>query len=171
MLWLGSRGEISPFMFLSRLNWGIGISGIGVWGIGSGAAVIAVLGVAVLWRRLHKRPTAEEMERRRRDFLVQSGRIVDGTLLDVHDVEAEDGRSLTMLLYNYRVAGVDYECSQEIGALRSPAEVEKIQLGFPCTVRYQPGNPQNSIVVAETWCGLRSGVPKLPLWKFGNRRA
>jgi len=158
-------------MVLSRLNWGIGASGIGAWGIGSGAILVAVVGAAVLWRRLRKRPTAEEVERSRREFLVHSGRLVDGTLLDFYDVAAEDGRSLTMLLYNYRVAGVDYECSQEIGTLRSPAEVEKIQLGFPCTVRYQPGNPQNSIVIAEAWSGLRSGLPSLPVWKVRNRLA
>ena len=147
-------------MFLSRLN----------WGIGSGAAFIVLLAAAALWRRLHKRPTAEEAERARREFLVQSGRLVDGTLLDVYDVEAEDGRSLTMLLYSYRTAGVDYECSQEIGALRSHEEVATIQIGFPCTVRYQPGNPQNSIVIAETWSGLRSGTPGLRAWKSATGR-
>ena len=31
--------------------------------------------------------------------------------------------------------------------------------GFPCSARYQPGNPQNSIVVAEEWSGLRMGLP------------
>ncbi len=153
MLWLGRWGEVHPFMF------GIRIEG---WEIGSGAVVIALLGAAVLWWRLRKRPTADELERARRDFLVQSGRIVDGTVLDIHDFEADNGRSQTMLLYNYRVAGVDYECSQDIGALRSAAEVAEIQLGFPCSIRYQPGNPQNSIVIAETWSGLRSGHSRVP---------
>ena len=156
-------------MFLNRVTtWGTW--GIGAWGIGSGAVVIALLGAAVLWRRLRKRPTAEELEHSRREFLVQWGRLVDGTLLDVYDVEAEDGRTLTMLLYNYRVSGVDYECSQEIGALRSPAEAAKIQIGFPCAVRYQPGNPQNSIVIAERWSGLRFGLPSLRAWGSATRR-
>ena len=31
---------------------------------------------------------------------------------------AEDGRTLTMLLFNYRIGGVDYECSQDITAMR-----------------------------------------------------
>jgi len=134
---------------------------IKAWEIGSGLAVVALLGAAALWSRLRKRPTAEEVEHSRREFLVQWGRLVDGTLLDVYEVDGEDGRSLTMLLYNYRVSGVDYECSQEIGVLRSTAEVANIQLGFPCSVRYQPGNPQNSIVIAESWNGLRSGLPNL----------
>lgn len=143
---------------------------INAWEIGFGAAILVLLGAAALWSRLRKRPTAEELERARRDFLVQSGRLVDGTLLDVYDVEAEDGRSLTMLLYNYRVAGVDYECSQEIGALRSREEVAKIPLGLPCAVRYQPGNPQNSIVIAERWSGVRSRLPNLRAWRVPSRR-
>ena len=31
-------------------------------------------------------------------------------------------------------------------------------------VRYQPGYPQNSIVVAEQWSGLRAGLPVLPVF-------
>jgi hypothetical protein len=143
---------------------------IKAWEIGCGAVILALLGAVALWSRLRKRPTAEELERARREFLVQSGRLVDGTLLDVYDGEAEDGRSLTLLLYNYRVAGVDYECSQEIGALRSPAEVAKIPLGLPCAVRYQPGNPENSIVIAERWSGVRSRLPNLRTWRMPSRR-
>ncbi len=46
-----------------------------------------------LWLVFRKRPTAEELERARRRFLVQSGRLVDGMLLDICEVEApEDGR-------------------------------------------------------------------------------
>jgi hypothetical protein len=32
-------------------------------------------------------------------------------------------------------------------------------------VRYQPGNPHNSIVVAEEWTGLRVGLPVLPAFE------
>ena len=42
-------------------------------------------------------------------------------------------------------------------------DVAQIRAGFPCSVRYQPGNPQNSIVVAEQWSGLRIGLPQLPV--------
>jgi hypothetical protein len=38
----------------------------------------------------------------------------------------------------------------------------QVRAGFPCSVRYQPGNPQNSIVIAEGWTGLRVGLPVLP---------
>ncbi len=92
-------------------------------------------------------------------FLTQSGRIVDGTLLDVHQVAGEDGRTVTLLLYDYRIGGVDYECSQDISQMQGTVNAELVRAGFPCSVRYQPGNPQNSIVVAENWSGLRSNIP------------
>ena len=59
-------------------------------------------------------PSAEELEVARRQLLTQSGRLVDGTLLDVCEIPAEDGRTLTMLLYGYRIGGVDYECTQDV---------------------------------------------------------
>ena len=123
--------------------------------------VAAVAGLA-LWLVFRRRPSADEIERARRRFLVQSGRLVDGMLLDVYDVEGADGRTLTFLLFSYRIAGVDYECSQEITAMRDVVEAAEVRAGFPCTVRYQPGNPYNSIVVAEGWTGLRAGLPQFP---------
>lgn len=132
------------------------------WEIAAGLAVTALAAGAAAWMILRKRPTADEVERRRRDFLVQSGRIVDGMLLDVYDVEVEGARTLTMLLFNYRIAGVDYECSQDITTMLGAFDVSQVRAGFPCSVRYQPGNPQNSIVVAEGWSGLRKGLPQLP---------
>jgi hypothetical protein len=123
--------------------------------------VFAALTAFAAWLVFRRRPSAEELERARRQFLVQSGRIVDGMLLDICDVAADDGRTLTMLLFNYRIAGVDYECSQDITAIRGVVDAARVRAGFPCSVRYQPGNPQNSIVVAEGWTGLREGLPQL----------
>lgn len=132
------------------------------WEIAGGVASIAVVGGAVAWLLLRKRPTGEEQETLRRKLLVQSGRLVDGMLLDVCEVPADDGHLLTMLLFSYRIGGVDYECSQDITNLSAFGDKSQIRIGFPCTVRYQPGNPQNSIVVAENWSGLRAGLPQLP---------
>jgi hypothetical protein len=123
--------------------------------------LVAVAAVAA-WLVFRKRPSAEEIERARRDFLVHSGRLVDGMLLDIYDVDGSNGQKLTMLLFNYRIAGVDYECSQDISSMRSVVNPKEVRAGFPCTVRYQPGNPQNSIVFAEGWSGLREGLPQLP---------
>jgi hypothetical protein len=82
-------------------------------------------------------------------------------LLDVCELDGGEGRKLTMLLFSYRIGGVDYECSQDISALRGLLDVAQIRAGFPCSVRYQPGNPQNSIVVSEEWSGIRMGLPLL----------
>jgi hypothetical protein len=60
---------------------------------------------------------------------------------------------------------VDYECSQDITNMAEVVDPKRIQLGLPCSVRYQPGNPQNSVVVAEQWTGLREGIPILPEYK------
>jgi hypothetical protein len=135
------------------------------WAIGAGLLVLASVAALVLWRFLRKRLSAQELELARRQFLVQSGRIVDGMLLDVCAVDAEDGRTLTMLLFSYRIGGVDYECSQDVTDMLEVVDTAQVRAGFPCSVRYQPGNPQNSIVVAELWTGLRIGLPQLPVYE------
>lgn len=133
-----------------------------VWVLSAAAVSAASLAAAGVWLMRRKRPTADELERARRRFLVQSGRLVDGMLLDIAEVDPGEGRPLTMLVYNYRIGGVDYECSQDITALGGVIDPKQVRAGFPCTVRYQPGNPQNSIVVAEEWSGLRAGLPLIP---------
>ena len=135
------------------------------WVIGAAAVLGAALLALGLWMVFRKRPTAEELERARRLFLAHSGRLVDGMLLDVCEVEAEDGRTLTMLLYSYRIGGVDYESSQDITDMRGVVDALQVRAGFPCSARYQPGNPHNSIVVAEEWSGLRAGLPVFPAYE------
>lgn len=135
---------------------------IAEWPIAGGLVGGVALGAFAVWLLLRKRPTAEERERERRRFLVQSGRLVDGMLLDIAEVEAENGRTLTMLIYSYRIGGVDYECSQDLTDIRGVVDSGQVRAGFPCSVRYQPGNPQNSVVVAESWTGLRGGLPAFP---------
>ena len=131
------------------------------WEIAGGLTAVAAMAAAAAWMLLRKRPTPEELELARRRLLVQSGRLVDGMLLDICTVDAADGRALTMLLFSYRIGGVDYECSQDITLMSGVVDAASVRAGFPCTVRYQPGNPQNSIVVAEGWSGLREGLPQL----------
>lgn len=135
--------------------------------ITAGAIVVAGLGAVGAWLLLRRRPTPTELEIARRHLLTHSGRLVDGTLLDICEVPSEDGRQLTMLLYGYRIGGVDYECTQDVTDLQTVIDIDAVRAGFPCSVRYQPGNPQNSIVVAEKWSGLRDSPPFLPAF---NRR-
>ena len=144
-----------------------------IWEIAAGATVVAGAIAAGVWLYFRKRPTPQEIEFARRSFLTQSGRLVDGTLLDLADVLAEDGRTLHMLLYDYRIGGVDYQCSQDITDMAGIIHPEDVRPGFPCSVRYQPGNPQNSIVIAEKWTGLRTHlmVPQPHRQTNPNQRA
>jgi hypothetical protein len=133
------------------------------WQIASVAAALAVSVGAALWLLNRKRPTAEELEQARRQMLVNFGRIVDGMLLDCFQVTAdnETGATRDMLLYQYEISGVVYECSQDVTALAQILDPAKVKIGMPCSIRYQPGSPENSILVAERWSGLRDGVPIL----------
>jgi hypothetical protein len=127
--------------------------------IAAASVLLAALLALGLWLIFHKRSTPEELERARRHFLSQCGRLVDGMLLDICEFPDTDGRTLTMLLYQYRIGGVDYECSQDITQMEGVLDAAQVRAGFPCSVRYQPGSPQNSIVIAEEWSGLRVGLP------------
>jgi hypothetical protein len=129
------------------------------WQIASIAAGTALAAGAALWLLTRKRPTADQLEQQRRQSLVNFGRIVDGMLLDGFQVTADDGVSRHMLLYQYEISGVVYECSQDITALAGILDPARIKIGLPCSIRYQPGSPENSILVAERWSGLRDGVP------------
>jgi len=116
---------------------------------GAGALVAAYL----TFGRQKKSP--REMERARRDWLNQIGRITDGTVLDVQEVTADGGTPATMLIFQYGVGGVSYEASQDVTHLRQHLNLLSCRMGLPTSVRYDPHNPGNSIVVSEKWVGLR----------------
>jgi hypothetical protein len=101
-----------------------------------------------------KPKSPEELERKRREWLDSVGRITDGTVIDVQEIPF-DGRTSTMLIYQYDVAGVSYEASQDITYLRQWVNLHSCRLGLPTSVRYDPQNPGNSLVVSERWMGLR----------------
>jgi len=113
----------------------------------------AVMAAAYLLRRKPK--TAEDVERGRRAFLDQVGRITDGTVIDVQELPVDERRSATMLIYQYDVAGVSYEASQDVTYLRQWINLHSCRLGLPTSVKYDPQNPGNSLVVSESWMGLR----------------
>jgi hypothetical protein len=115
---------------------------------GSGAVVLTYF----LFRRRPK--SAAELELKRREWLEQIGRITDGTVIDVQEMPAND-RPATLLIYQYDVAGVSYEASQDVTYLRQRINLHSCRLGLPTSVRYDPQNPGNSIVVSERWMGLR----------------
>jgi len=112
-------------------------------------------GIFAVYLLLNRKPKSpEELERKRREWLDNVGRITDGTVIDVQEVPF-DGRNSTMLIYQYDVAGVSYEASQDITYLRQWVNLQSCRLGLPTSVRYDPQNPGNSQVVSERWMGLR----------------
>ena len=113
-----------------------------------GAGIVALAVAATASTILKRRPTAEQREERRRTRLASVGRIVDGSLIDVAPRESEP----QTIIYQYRIAGVTYECSQDVSTLTQL--VQNIRLDHPVQVRYNRANPADSIVVSETWNGL-----------------
>jgi hypothetical protein len=145
-----------------------------------GAAAVLGLTCYALFR---PRADANEIERRRRLFLAEYGRITDASLIDITlggsdpsefgltasqaeialtDAPGQEGQASpegheervpAILIYSYRVSGVSYECAQDVSLLT--ALVRHVRIDLPVQVRYDPHNPSNSIVVAESWSGLR----------------
>ena len=123
-----------------------------LYGLVAGGSA-TLLGAYVLLRRKPKSP--EEIERERRAWLETGGRITDGTVIDVQEISPNGARESTMLIYKYDVAGVSYEASQDVTYLRQWINLHSCRLGLPTSVKYDPHNPGNSMVISEGWMGLR----------------
>lgn len=97
------------------------------------------------------RITPEERERRRRCGLVARGKMGDATITEIRG---------ELLFYSYNVRGVEYIASQDLSQLMQYLPTNLPVLVGSISVRYDPKNPANSIVLAEDWSGLR--VPQAP---------
>lgn len=118
---------------------------------------IAASGLALAfaaWARRHRK-TPEQREQERRLRISNSGRITDGTVIDVSEMQLNGSGELQLIIYQYDVAGVSYEASQDVTHLRHRVDLHTCRLGLPASIKYDPANPGNSIVVAENWTGLR----------------
>jgi len=119
-----------------------------------GAGAVALISAYALLRR--KPRSADDLERERRAWLETTGRITDGTVIDVQELPAQNNHhAAVMLIYKYDVAGVSYECSQDVTYLRHWINLHSCRLGLHTSVKYDPQNPGNSLVVSENWMGLR----------------
>ena len=119
--------------------------------LAGGAA--AALVMAILLRT--KKQSAEDKERERRVWINMNGRITDGTVMDVQELTGQGGVAHQLLIYQYDIAGVSYECSQDVTWLRHLIDLHSCRLGLPASIKYDPKNPGNSIVISESWTGLR----------------
>ena len=119
--------------------------------------VLSTIGLALAgYSLLRRKPkNADDIERERRIWLNTVGRITDGTVIDVQEITTAVNRPATMLIYQYDVAGVSYEASQDVTYLRQWINLQSYRLGLHTSVKYDARNPGNSMVIAEGWMGLR----------------
>lgn len=122
--------------------------------------ISAALGAAAfagtwLLLRGRKKKSAMEQERERRSAVNAAGRMTDGALLE-DDSSKGDPKNAPLLFYRYSVSGVEYSAAQDISGLRDVIQPETCLPGDAVTVKYDPQNPSNSIVVCELWSGLHS---------------
>jgi len=59
-----------------------------------------------------------------------------------------------LLYYSYSISGVTYETAQDITGLEERVHLSRIASGQTASVKYDPANPSNSILLADDWSGL-----------------
>lgn len=121
------------------------------WQVAGLAVFAGLLLAAGTWILLDRRDSPEKRERLRRRLVNLRGRLADGTVTD-----AVPG----ILYYAYAVAGVEYRTSQDVSALGSLLPPDPERLVGSVTLKYTPRNPANSIVLCESWSGLRASPVK-----------
>jgi uncharacterized protein DUF3592 len=135
-----------------------------------GAAIAAIAMIVYAFLRPTVDPEAEE--RKRRLHLNQVGRIAEGQVVDLLEQAPEpkklrkglfgtaasplaDLRPRHLVSYSYAISGVTYHTAQDITGLESQVRLERLVPGQPASVKYDPSNPVDSILVADDWSGLR----------------
>jgi hypothetical protein len=136
-----------------------------------GVAVVTAIGIFFLFRRKPEDPV--ELERSRRAYLNRVGRIVEGHVVEIVDqaratIPTKSERRLSvslkrtpvadgprkLLYYSYAISGVSYETAQDITGLEERAHLGRVASGQTASVKYDPSNPSNSILLADDWSGL-----------------
>ncbi len=134
-------------------------------------AALALAGIIFWLRRKPEDPG--EIERQRCAFLNRVGRIVEGQILEIvdhaRDSHAEKPAGLRvkrqpersgangtqkLLYYTYSISGVTYETAQDVTGLEERLHLTRIAAGQTASVKYDPSNPSNSILLADDWSGL-----------------
>ena len=123
--------------------------------VSSGGTMLALVGgvtTAALsaWgfrKYLRNRPSQAELERRWRNFLYARGKTGDATLLEYRE---------HVVFYSYAIGGVEYTACQDLTDLQSQIPSDRWSAIGPASIKYDPRNPANSIVLCEEWSGLRT---------------
>lgn len=119
----------------------------------STAIAMVVLGGAtllILWKR---RLTPDERERRRRLAINRKRRTIEGFITEA---------TSEIIHYQYALRSVEYFASQDVSSLTQFLPAEPSRLIGPVSVRFDPQNPANSIILCEEWSGLPRGAGTLP---------
>ncbi|HZV59586.1 MAG TPA: hypothetical protein VFF42_04545 [Candidatus Eremiobacteraceae bacterium] len=142
------------------------------WRVVVGVAALIIVAAAVILQRHFKKPEdPEEEERRRRFELNQVGRIVEGLVVELVETPPSPAsdpgmvspRNVTgtgangvrrLIRYSYSIAGVTYETAQDVTGLEERLCLERLAAGQQASVKYDPSNPSNSILVADDWSGI-----------------
>ena len=138
------------------------------------AGIIILAAVVVFFWLRRKEPDDAEIERERRAYLNRVGRIVEGQVLEVVEhphapapaaIGAKRPSALAkssrasyapqrLLCYTYAISGVTYETAQDITGLEERLHLTRVAAGQTASVKYDPSNPSNSILLADDWSGL-----------------
>ncbi len=59
-----------------------------------------------------------------------------------------------LLYYTYAISGVTYETAQDVTGLEERLHVSRVAAGQTASVKFDPSNPSNSILLADDWSGL-----------------
>ena len=70
-----------------------------------------------------------------------------------HAAAATNGNQ-RLLYYTYSISGVTYETAQDITGLEERLHLTRVAAGQTASVKYDPSNPSNSILLADDWSGL-----------------
>jgi hypothetical protein len=138
-----------------------------IWAAAAGALTVA--GAVVAFQCLKRPVDPEETERQRRSHLNRVGRIVEGHVVELveststpppprsfgrHTLPLSDPQR-KLVCYSYSISGVSYETAQDVTTLQEIAGLHQLAAGQSASVKYDPANPSNSIVIADNWSGLR----------------
>jgi Protein of unknown function (DUF3592) len=86
----------------------------------------------------------DDPEGDRRARLLRNGRIAEGTIVDISG-ESDSG-TFTQIFYRYEIGGVEYESSQALDPAQQQRQTDYAP-GARITIRYDPHQPGNSVVV------------------------